>query len=375
MIRKSDVRWWVLEVRKHPEAAESIIEELAKRLIELDIQNEGLRDEIIQLQRQSQAPIETEAAERLRRQVSTLQQQIRDTNTHTPSVVLLTDTFEACRIPVSRAVQLARDGHVIPQDQLSSRPRHMIYAQPGDQLILLTSTGRGIQLEATGLPQPGDSTGWTLPADFQPQDRERLISTTVTAASPRFWTVITRKGLVQQLIHTDFDRRLAQGAQLVESPLRNDPPLALVDGDEGDLLLVTRWGIAERVPHRTLIGPSSAAIEVGEDDQIAGALTVKADTEILIVTASGYVMRRGTGRIASRPRPGGEGKALIQAYDVLAVLPIKPRAHLLFLTYSGRLVLVSLADVPLVERLGKGTQIHDFTRDPAVSVVILPYMR
>jgi len=31
--------------------------------------------------------------------------------------------------------------------------------------------------------------------------------------------------------------------------------------------------------------------------------------------------------------------------------------------------------VPLVERLGKGTQIHDFTRDPAVSVVILPYMR
>jgi len=144
MIRKSDVRWWVLEVRKHPEAAESIIEELAKRLIELDIQNEGLRDEIIQLQRQSQAPIETEAAERLRRQVSTLQQQIRDTNTHTPSVVLLTDTFEACRIPVSRAVQLARDGHVIPQDQLSSRPRHMIYAQPGDQLILTKPLGTGI---------------------------------------------------------------------------------------------------------------------------------------------------------------------------------------------------------------------------------------
>ncbi|MCJ7736239.1 MAG: hypothetical protein MUQ10_02855, partial [Anaerolineae bacterium] len=60
--------------------------------------------------------------------------------------------------------------------------------------------------------------------------------------------------------------------------------------------------------------------------------------------------------------------------DVLAVLPIRPKARLLFLTYSGNLVLASIADVPLVERLGKGTQVHDFTHDPAVSVVIIPYL-
>ena len=374
MIHKSDVQWWVLEARKHPEAAESIIEELAKRLIELDTQNEKLRDEIGQLQRHTQAPVATEEIERLRSQVSSLQEQIRDTNTHTPSVLLLTDTFEACRIPVTRAARVARDGRPISQNQLTSRPRHMVYALPGDQPILLTSTGRGIRLEPSGLPQPGDSAGWTRPAGFQAQLTERLISATATSASPRFWTVVTRKGIVRQLIHTDFDRRLSQGTQLLESPLRNDPAVALVNGDEGDLLLMTRWGMAERFPHRSLIGQSSAALEVGEDDQIAEALTIKADTEILIVTASGYVMRRSTSRIASRPRPGGKGKALIQAYDVLAVLPIRPKARLLFLTYSGNLVLASIADVPLVERLGKGTQVHDFTHDPAVSVVIIPYL-
>lgn len=375
MIRRSDVQWWVLETRKHPEAAESIIEELAKRLIELDTQNEKLRDEIIQLQRHTQAPVETEETDRLRRQVSALQQQIRDTNTHTPSVLLLTDTFEACRIPVSLAATLARDGRPISHDQLTSRPRHMVYAQPGDQTILLTSTGRGVRLETSGLPRPGASAGWTQPADFQAQDRERLVSATATTASPRFWTVVTRKGLVRQLIHTDFDRRLSQGTQLVESPLHNDPAVAIVAGDEGDLLLISRWGKAQRVPHRALIGQSSGALEVGEDDQIASALTIKADTDILIVTASGYIMRRSTRRIASRPRPGGKGKALIQAYDVLAVLPVRPNARLLFLTYSGNLALASVAGVPVVERIGKGTQVHDFSRDPAVSVVIVPYLR
>ena len=34
MIRKSDIQWWVLEAKKHPESAPTIIEELAKRLTE-----------------------------------------------------------------------------------------------------------------------------------------------------------------------------------------------------------------------------------------------------------------------------------------------------------------------------------------------------
>jgi len=30
MIRKGDIQWWVLEAKKHPESAPTIIEELAK---------------------------------------------------------------------------------------------------------------------------------------------------------------------------------------------------------------------------------------------------------------------------------------------------------------------------------------------------------
>ena len=55
MIRESDVQWWILEAKEHPEATPQIIEELAKRLIELDTENEQLRATLIRLQQHAPA--------------------------------------------------------------------------------------------------------------------------------------------------------------------------------------------------------------------------------------------------------------------------------------------------------------------------------
>jgi hypothetical protein len=76
--------------------------------------------------------------------------------------------------------------------------------------------------------------------------------------------------------------------------------------------------------------------------------------------------------LGARLRPGGAGKALIQAYDVLGVFPWQPQARLLYLTYSGKLTSVSMEDVPLHQRSGKGSRVHVFDRDPAVAVACVP---
>jgi hypothetical protein len=51
MIRKSDVQWWIQEVRRNPDAAPELVEMLADRLMELDLENERLRDELVGLRR------------------------------------------------------------------------------------------------------------------------------------------------------------------------------------------------------------------------------------------------------------------------------------------------------------------------------------
>ena len=95
---------------------------------------------------------------------------------------------------------------------------------------------------------------------------------------------------------------------------------------------------------------------------------------LLIVTASGYGMRRESAHLPARAHPGGTGKALIQARDVLAIFGLPPehrRAEVLFVTYTGKLAVVPVADIPLHERLGRGALLHDLTRDPAVAVTVL----
>jgi hypothetical protein len=106
---------------------------------------------------------------------------------------------------------------------------------------------------------------------------------------------------------------------------------------------------------------------------VADALSLTDEGELLIVTANGRVARRSTHQLPVRAKPGGtKGKRLIQAQDVLAVLPYSPHDHLLYLSYGGRLRLVSTADIPLLDRLAKGTQVVDLDHDPAIGVALIP---
>jgi len=371
MIRKSDVQWWVLEAKKHPESALAIIEELAERLIELDAENERLRGEIIRLQRRAPTAAPRAEVQALQRKVETLQTLLDADGAVEPSVVFLSDRLASARLLLSQAQQMARQGQTTLDKRALLSLRCLLLARPQDELLLLTSQGRGLKASLSDVPTLAEDT-WPTAEGQGLAAGERLSAALAVAEPPRFWTVATRRGYVQRFVRAAFDRRLAQGDQLVRSPLRNDVPVAIVDGDRGDVLLVTRWGKAVRFSHRAIEGQGSVALNLEPDDEVVAALSLPAEAEILIVTAGGYVSQRDTTRFSARSRPGGAGRALIQAHDVLAAFPYSPEARLLYLTYAGRLAFVSIRDVPLQERAGKGTPLRDLSRDPAVAVVLVP---
>ena len=373
MIRKGDVQWWVLEAKKHPQSAPTIIEELAKRLTELDAENERLRDEVIRLQRRAPAAADSTEVSALRRQVATLQSLLDSEASTEPAVVFFSDQLESARIPLSQVQRLVHEGHpVLASRALLGRRCLLLLAHPRDELLLLTSQGRGLKLLPSDIPSLVEGDNWPTTEGQVLAADERLAAAVAVAEPPRFWTVVTRRGYVRQFIRIGFDRRLAQGDQLVESPFRNDEPVTIVSGDRGDLLLLTRWGKGVRFPQRAIAAQGSVALKLDPDDEIIAAVSLPSDTQILIVTAAGFIARRDTARFGARSRPGGAGKTLIQAYDVLGVFPCEPQARLLYLTYSGQLALISVADIPLHERSSKGTRMHIFDRDPAVAVALVP---
>ena len=147
--------------------------------------------------------------------------------------------------------------------------------------------------------------------------------------------------------------------------------MSLVEGDRGDLLVITRWGNYIRFPQRTIETHGSQALELEPGDEVAAALSVPEDQQVLMVTASGYAMRRHTEGLSRRTKPGVSGRKLMQAQDVLAAFPYLAEAQIALLTYSGKLLLFPAKDVDLRDRYGKGTRLHNLGRDPAIAVTLL----
>jgi DNA gyrase/topoisomerase IV subunit A len=376
VIRKGDVQWWVLEAKKHPESAPEIIEALAQRLVELDAETERLRDEIIRLQRSAPAAADSAEMSALRQKVANLQTVVDNISEGQDptqlSIFFFSHHLQSARVPLSHVRRLMENEQEALSRQAVFGLRCMVPARLQDEVLLLTGQGRGLKMQPSDVPSLAEGGEWPAAGTRVLGDDEQLALAVGIADPPRFWTVVTRRGYVRQVIHITIDRKGNQGALLVESPFHNDAPVALVDGDRGDLMVITRWGKWTRFPHRAIESQGSVALELEPDDEVVAALAVESDTEILVATAAGYAMRRDTARLEARTRPGGAGKSLIQAFDVLGAFPYEPDGGLLYLSYSGKLTFVAAKDVSRHERYGKGTQVCDLTRDPAVALAFVP---
>ena len=372
MIRKSDVQWWVLEAQRHPESAPGIIEELAQRLIELDTASEHLRDQVIRLQQRDGATAaDSDAVAQLRSQIAALQIRLERAGTAEPVLILLSDRLQAAAVPLSNLDDLARTGRPPAVAGRTIRVSFLVVAQPHDSIFALTSQGRALRMLPTDAASPTDE-GFSFSAEHPGlTPDERVTTVLATPASPRFWTVVTRRGHTRQFIHTEFNRHIAQGAQLIESPHRRDRPTALVDSDSGDLFVLTRWGAVARFPQQTIGLQGSQAFDLDDDDAVVSALSLTAETDLLAVTASGMAIRRNTTQFPARPEPGGDPRSLVQAFDVLGAFDASA-GRVAFVTFSGRIAVASTGAVVPQHRTGKGVSICDLMRDPAVAAVALP---
>jgi DNA gyrase/topoisomerase IV subunit A len=372
MLRKGDVQWWVLEARKYPESASIAIEVLAERLAELDAENERLRNEMIRLRERVPAEASSGEVKALRHQVERLQYLLKSQAATEAATVFLSDQLKSARVPISEVHKLVRTGDAPLSSRALLELRRMLIALPHDELLFITSEGRGMRQLLPDIPPLAENGHW--PNDRNPilGSSERLAVAVAVGEPPRFWTIATRRGYVQRFVRAAFEREMDKGDPLLRSLLDRDEATAIVKGDRGDLFLVTRWGQATRFSHRAIDVQGSIALDLEEGDQVMDALSIYDHDEILIATASGYVARRTLAQLPARVKPGGtRGKQLIRAQDVLAVFPFTSQDWLLYLTFSGKLLLISTEDIPLLERLSNGTQVCDLGSDPAVAVALI----
>ncbi|MBN1641815.1 MAG: hypothetical protein JXA09_11315 [Anaerolineae bacterium] len=373
MVRKGDVQWWVLEARKYPESAPLAIEFLAQRLAELDQENEKLRDEVLRLRQRASTESEGGQVRALRRQIEKLEYLLKSQTATEPMCVLYSDGLRSARLPISEMQRLARTGQAPLDSRALLSLRALLVARPHDEVLLVTSEGRGAKQLAPDLPPLPENGRWPNEPSPWLREGERLAAAAIVSTPPRFWTIVTRKGYAQRFVRAAFEREMELGDPLLHSLLDRDEAVSIVDGDRGDLVVITRWGQANRFSHRAIDVQGSLALDLEDGDEVVDALSLPEDGEIVIVTASGRAIRRHTEQLPARQKPGDTlGKRLIGAQDVLALAPFDPEDRLLYLTCSGRFVLVPLEDLPPHDRLTKGVSLSDLSREPAAAVTIVP---
>ena len=373
MIRKSDILWWVQEARKDPAGAPDLVEKLAERLVELDEQNEALRGRIIKLERGGE-PASAAAPEidALQSQVDNLQSILDGQSSAETTLVLLSDDARVLRLPLSQVRLRLRDQQAALSRSAMLSLRRMVLARPQDDILALTNQGRLIRIFLHKIPFLTTEKEWPKQPGFELAAGERLCAAAPLDHSPRFWTVVTRRGYARQFLHAQLERLIESGEPVLNSPHPRDEAVAIVDGDRGDLILLSRWGQFTRFPQFTVMGQGVQAMKLERDDEVAAALSLPQDGEILLLSAAGYAMRRDSSTLKRQSKPGGPGKAALQTFDACCLLPFVQRGKILFLTYAGKLAAVTPQRTPLQTRVGKGTQLLKLDQDPAVAVVLVP---
>jgi DNA gyrase/topoisomerase IV subunit A len=267
---------------------------------------------------------------------------------------------------------MARAGECSLQPGALLDLRILLPARVSDELLLLSSKGQGSVQRVAEMPDAAEPESWLAGERLPLDGSEWLSAATTTASPPRFRTVVSRKGFVRQFIRVSFDRSAELGQLVFESPIARDEPRAIVAGDTDDILVLTRWGSATRFPQRSIASQGSLSIQLEDGDEVAAAIALGDDLDIVIATASGRASLRHTAAIPTAPGPGAKGRPLMRAFDVLGAFPAVPGSCLMTISRSGRLAAAPVHDISRTRRAGPGQTMADLSHDPAVAVALLP---
>lgn len=371
MIHPDDVAAWIAQVRQNPESAPGFIEALAARLVELDNQNEVLRDELVRQSRTQQPVVDKGRAAALARRVEELERQMAQPGEPAHSLLICTLDGRGARmnLPNTDAWRQRSDTTLVV-DHL--RPHRLLIVAEDDELLLLTDKGRALRVKVSDIDQAeAPITYLSLLPSFVLELDESI--SVIAPLSPSFGqlTLITRKGYARSFRRAEVHSLLDRGLPLHSSPVVGDYPAFVVFGDgKGELLIATRLGKGVRFPERQVGVQSKPAINLDRGDVVVGAAVVSDAMGLALVGTGGAAARRDMEGFGAHPTAGNRGKILTRIGDLVGAVPVRPKDVLWLLTSAGALFVISTSRVPTGPGASSGRVVVRLDEDLIVAVAV-----
>jgi hypothetical protein len=376
MIHPDDVTAWLAQARQNPEAAPGIIEALAARLIELDEQNEALRDELVRLRPGQSAVSEADQVAALTRRVQTLERQLERSAQLAPgelarSLLVFALDGRAARLPFpGAAAWRQRSDPTLVAGHL--RPRYLLVAADDDGLVLFTDKGRAVRLRVSDIAEAAAPVHYlSLLSDLVLDLDESLGVALALPASFNQLTLVTRKGFARSFRQAEVDSFLERHLPLHSSPVEGDyPALALFGDGKGDVLAATRLGRGARFPARVVGVQPQPVIQLERGDGVIGAALVDDRSTVALVSADGTATRREMAGFGAHPTAGHRGKLLTRIENLVAAAPVQDTDTLWLLTATGQLLPVPGNEIPASPGASGGKRIAEL--DAVVAIAVTP---
>jgi DNA gyrase subunit A len=249
-------------------------------------------------------------------------------------------------------------------------------------LLFFTNTGRVLRAKTYEIQEAGrDAKGQHLAnlLALQPGEEVAQVLDIRDYAAARYLVLATKGGLVKKTALTDYDTNRTGG--IIAINLRDEDELvsAMLVEEDQDVLLVSRKGMSIRFTASDAalrpMGRSTSGVigmHFRDDDQLLDASVVSDSGYVFVVTEGGYAKRTSADQYRVQNRGGlGIKVAKLQEArgDLAGALIVDDEDEVLVVLASGKVVRSSVAEVPAKGRDTMGVVFARFADDDKIIAV------
>jgi DNA gyrase subunit A len=249
-------------------------------------------------------------------------------------------------------------------------------------LLFFTNTGRVLRAKTYEIQEAGrDAKGQHLAnlLALQPGEEVAQVLDIRDYQAAKYLVLATRDGLIKKTALTDYDTNRTGG--IIAINLRDEDELvsAMLVEEDQDVLLVSRKGMSIRFTASDAalrpMGRSTSGVigmHFRDDDQLLDASVVSDSGYVFVVTEGGYAKRTAADQYRVQNRGGlGIKVAKLQEArgDLAGALIVDDEDEVLVVLASGKVVRSSVAEVPAKGRDTMGVVFARFADDDKIIAV------
>lgn len=223
-----------------------------------------------------------------------------------------------------------------------------------ENLLLFTNRARVFRFALNRVVEtPVRGKGESLFDRLPLEEGERLV-TILPERSSGYVALVSAAGRLRSLRHHLFGEHMKPGASMVSYQEFGELAGACWTPGDGDLLTVTRHGMAIRFSEKLLPPQGDWAIRLANEDQVVSVTAVYDDSDIFVLGADGKGTLRSMTGFAANKSMGGSGKQLIKNAHVVKAGAINLNDDLFLISRLGKIIRFRCDEIPLTDGVIQG---------------------